>query len=91
MSTPVRAAATLLGACATSFAQCAMCRTAMAAQQAKAIGAFNHAILILLVPAVALFSGMFLWAIRFRNEVPPGEESGALDVNDEAESSCRNR
>ena len=40
-------------------AQCAMCRTAMAAQHGGA-DVFNKAILILLLPAVVLFSGTFL-------------------------------
>ncbi len=52
-------------------AQCAMCRTAAAAQ-AHAAGTINTAILILLLPAVALFSGVFLLA--FRCPAPPGPD-----------------
>jgi hypothetical protein len=40
-------------------AQCAMCRTALAAQHGGA-DVFNKAIVILLLPAVVLFSGTFL-------------------------------
>ena len=40
-------------------AQCAMCRTALAAQHGGA-GVFNKAILVLILPAFALFTGTFL-------------------------------
>jgi hypothetical protein len=56
-------AAGMLGT-AAGWAQCAMCRTAAAQQGDAAAGAMNSAILILLVPAVAMFCGVFAMAIR---------------------------
>jgi hypothetical protein len=46
------------------FAQCSMCRAAAAAQGPEAAKALNEAILILLLPAVALFCGAFVLAVR---------------------------
>jgi hypothetical protein len=46
------------------FAQCSMCRAAAAAQGPEAARALNEAILILLLPAVALFCGAFVLAAR---------------------------
>jgi len=46
-------------------AQCSMCRTAAASQGPHAAHAMNVAIIILLVPAVTLFSGVFLLAFRY--------------------------
>jgi hypothetical protein len=46
-----------------ALAQCSMCRTA-AAQNAQAAKTINTAILILLLPALALFSSVFLLALR---------------------------
>jgi heme/copper-type cytochrome/quinol oxidase subunit 2 len=56
-----------LAGCSSVFAQCSMCRTAAAAQNAKAAEAFNVAVVILLAPAVILFSGVFVWTIRRRD------------------------
>lgn len=47
-----------------ALAQCSMCRTALSAQGPEAAEAFNRAILILLVPAVVLFSSVFLLVFR---------------------------
>ena len=49
-------------ACAPALAQCSMCRNAVAAQGAA--DTFDRAILILLVPAVAMFSSVFIFACR---------------------------
>ena len=57
------AAASLLAG-SRLFAQCVMCRTAASAQGAHAAATLNRAILILLLPALALFSGVFLLAFR---------------------------
>jgi hypothetical protein len=43
-----------------------MCRTAAAAQPPGAANALNMAVLILLVPALALFSGVFLLAFLYQ-------------------------
>jgi hypothetical protein len=55
----LRLASCIAAGTISAAAQCAMCRTAMAAQHGGA-GVFNKAILILLLPAVVLFSGTFL-------------------------------
>ena len=52
-----------IGLPAAALAQCSMCRTA-AAQNAHAAKTINTAILILLLPALALFSSVFLLAFR---------------------------
>jgi hypothetical protein len=49
---------------AAAWGQCSMCRTAAAAQGAAAGKTLDHAVLILLVPAVTLFAGVFLAAFR---------------------------
>jgi hypothetical protein len=67
-----RAVALALAAGAPLFGQCAMCRTAAAAQGAHAAHSFNKAILILLLPALMLFSGIFVLAFRFHS----AEKSG---------------
>jgi len=48
------------------FGQCSMCRTALAGQGPVVANTLNTAILILLIPAVALFSSVFLLAFRFQ-------------------------
>jgi hypothetical protein len=55
----LRLASCIAGGAAPLAAQCSMCRTAMAAQHGGA-EVFNKAILILLLPAIVLFSGTFL-------------------------------
>lgn len=54
------------------WAQCSMCRTAAASQGAHGMHTMNTAIVVLLVPAVALFCGMFVLALR--GDAPPGLE-----------------
>jgi hypothetical protein len=61
-----------------ALAQCAMCRTAAAAQGAQAAGTLNVAILILLFPALALFSAVFLLAFRCPEAPAPDKESDDL-------------
>jgi hypothetical protein len=60
----MRLAGTILLVASTLAAQCSMCRTAVAAQNAQAIESVNHAILILFVPAIFLFSSVFVLAFR---------------------------
>ncbi len=74
----IGAAAIAFVAGAPVFAQCPLCRTALAAQGSAAAGTFDHAILVLLIPAVSLFCGVFLFAFRHagsaeenRPEAPP--------------------
>ena len=49
-----------------AWGQCSMCRTAMAAQGAKAASTIDSAVLILLVPAVTMFSGVLVLSFRYR-------------------------
>ena len=55
---------------------CSMCYTAAAAQSEQGKAALNLAILVLLLPAVAIFSGVFWVAYRHRDwwaeDVPAG-------------------
>jgi hypothetical protein len=82
----------LLSTATLAPAQCVMCRTAAAAQ-AHAAGTINAAILILLVPALALFSGVSLLVLRCPPPPDPdtigssgnSEDGGAHD-NDAARS-----
>lgn len=53
-------------ASSTLLAQCPMCRTALGALGPEAADAFNRAILILLIPAVGLFCGVYLLLFRQR-------------------------
>jgi cation transporter-like permease len=56
-------------------AQCAMCRTALAGQHGSA-AVFNRAVVILLLPAVVLFSATFLLVYtrhRMGNDEKPEE------------------
>jgi len=55
---------------AGAWAQCAMCRTADGALGAGGAKTIDTAVLIMLVPAVALFCGVFLTVFRNRG----GEE-----------------
>ena len=54
----------LLFAQAQTFAQCSMCRTALESNPELA-GAIDKAIIVLLVPAVALFCGVYFLAFRY--------------------------
>ena len=49
---------------AAASAQCVMCRTAAGAQSASASHAMDHAIVVLLAPAVVLFCGIFVTIFR---------------------------
>ena len=51
----------------TALAQCALCRTAAAAQNPEAASALNLGILVLLIPAAVIFNGIFLLAYRCRD------------------------
>ena len=60
------AAATLLAPAAAKAQGCAMCYTAAAAQSQQGIRALDLGILMLLLPAVAIFAGIFWMAYRRR-------------------------
>ena len=72
----VRRLAGCIAAGATpAAAQCAMCRTALAAQHGSA-DVFNKAVVILLLPAMVLFGSTFLLVYashRMGNEEKPEE------------------
>ena len=59
----------LLLAVEPSFAQCAMCKTTIenAANAKQAAQSLNLAILVLFIPPVAMFVGIFTLFYRFRN------------------------
>lgn len=67
---------------ASAFAQCAMCKasvqagaTASANPQAVA-DALNLAVLVLLIPPVLIFSGLFLALMRYRRGAPETDVRG---------------
>jgi len=65
----VIAAALLIALSATAFGQCAMCKAAIenSANAEEAKRGLNLAALVLLLPPVAIFSGLFGLIYRFRN------------------------
>jgi hypothetical protein len=69
------AAALWLFAAVPAPAQCPMCRSAAAAQPPKAAKALNLAIVIMFVPALALFSSVILLSFRYRS-TPIAEDVG---------------
>ena len=69
----LRLSGLLLASVALLPGQCVMCRTAAAAQ-AQTARTINTAILILLVPAMALFGGVFMLVFR---SAPGGEDEAA--------------
>ncbi|HWT02616.1 MAG TPA: hypothetical protein VN256_20365 [Pyrinomonadaceae bacterium] len=74
------AAAVLLAAGQDASAQCAMCRSALggAPEAAKLSARLNLAVLVLLVPPVVIFCGIF-YAV-FRQLKSRGEEEGPAEV-----------
>jgi hypothetical protein len=54
-----------IGAAAPLAAQCSMCRT-VAAAQGESAKVLDAAIIVLFIPAMALFSGIVLMAFRYR-------------------------
>jgi hypothetical protein len=58
-----RRLAALLFVSAPAWAQCSLCR--LAVEQDPSLGtAFNKAILLMMIPALAVFAGVFLFATR---------------------------
>jgi hypothetical protein len=53
-------------------AQCSMCRTA---SQAARSAALNYAILLLFIPALALFCAIVILTIKHARDTPPDIES----------------
>ena len=67
---------------------CAMCKTAAAAQSKEAMAALNWGILLLLVPPVAIMSGLLLFAFRCRNAPRPTQEADESGRDEEVTSSA---
>lgn len=68
----------VLGAAAApAFAQCSMCRAALSAssEAAAAASGLNLAIIVLLVPPVVIFVGVFVAGYRYRNAYRPAQAS----------------
>jgi hypothetical protein len=65
----ILASVILLLAVEPSWAQCAMCKTTIenAANAKQAAQSLNLAILVLFIPPVAMFIGIFTLFYRFRN------------------------
>jgi len=51
-----------------------MCRAAAAAQRPEAAKAFNLAIIVMFIPALAMFSSVILLSFRYRNS-PTAEDA----------------
>jgi hypothetical protein len=62
----------LPGVLPAAMAQCSMCRTTAA----LTAGVFDSAIIVLFIPAIALFSGVFFLAFRYW---PDNEEDSGSD------------
>ena len=62
-----------------AWAQCSMCRTALESQGPNAASTVNLAIVILLFPAVLLFSGVIITAFRSAN--PAGSDAVPRDIS----------
>lgn len=73
------AAAALLAAGQDASAQCAMCRAALggAPEAAKLSARLNLAVVVLLIPPVAIFCGIFYAVFRQRAARGEGEEERA--------------
>jgi hypothetical protein len=66
-------AALIFAACAPeAAAQCAMCKTSASNLEPGGVRNLNLAVLLLLVPPVAIFCGFFIAAYRRRE--PPGDD-----------------
>ncbi len=61
---------------------CAMCQEAARAQASQGRQALNHAIILLLVPPVAIMGGLLVWVFKYRND-PQGSRNGAAHVKEE--------
>ena len=70
----MRAVWLALAVASTAFGQCPMCRNAVAAQGPQAAATIDKGILILLVPAIVMFSGVLALTFRFRNSAGGDED-----------------
>ncbi len=63
-----------------ALAQCPLCRTAASAHDEAAQKALDVAIIVLLIPAVSMFCGVYYVTFRFRDA---GGEDGQTDIREE--------
>src|SRR5215212_9633890 len=77
------AAATLLAWSLPALAQCAMCKNAVTGspEAARLSQSLNFAVLVLLIPPVLIFCGIFVMAYRYRKsrgtaDTQPSSDSG---------------
>jgi hypothetical protein len=71
---------TLFFVSAPAWAQCSLCK--LAVEQDPSLGtAFNKAILLMMIPALAVFAGVFLFAARSASDKKRDKHQGksALD------------
>lgn len=71
--TALAALATWISAATPLAAQCSMCR-AVAAAQGESAKVLDAAIIVLFIPAMALFGGIVLMAFRYRSNASDGSE-----------------
>ena len=75
-----RRLATLILISAPAWAQCSLCK--LAVEQDPSLGtAFNKAILLMMIPALAVFAGVFLFAARSASDQKRDkrQEKSAID------------
>jgi len=70
------------------LAQCAMCKTVASAQSRQAMASLNYGILFLLVPPVAIMSGLLLFAFRCRNSPRLTQEPDASRGDEDVTSTA---
>jgi hypothetical protein len=58
------------------LAQCPLCRTAASAHDEAAQKALDLAIIVLLIPAVSMFCGVYYVTFRFRDDGGAGGQAG---------------
>jgi len=62
-----------------AWAQCSLCK--LAVEQDASLGtAFNKAILLLMVPALAVFAGVFILAARSGKDAPKNDTPADTEV-----------
>ena len=80
----IAAVVSVLGSPLVTMAQCAMCKASMenSAEAASASWQLNAAVLVLLIPPVAMFIALFVVVYRYRNRheerVRPAPRFGAI-------------
>lgn len=69
-----KAAVALSFLTSSAWAQCSLCK--LAVEQDASLGtAFNKAILLMMIPALAVFAGVFILAIRSKTAAPRNDKT----------------